>query len=111
MPGKPGDKYKVLELERIKEIVRGARNSPNRQHIPWVYRGEIMGLLALALEHRQDRLILDGREFSIHYKEGGRAIVRPSNGDFIPCAHILIEKYQDEWERFDAATRVTRLPS
>lgn len=110
MPSK--NNYQELEAQRIKEIVRGARNSPNRQHTPWVYRGEIMGLLALALEHKQDRLILDGREFCVIYTDAGaRATVRPTNGDFVPCAHIIIEKYLDEWERFDAATRVTRLPS
>lgn len=105
-------KYKELEAERIKEIVRGVRNSPQRKEIPWLYRGEIMGMLALALEHKQDRLILDGREFVVKYSEKGkRAIVSPSNGDFVPRANLIVDKYLDEWERFDAATRVTRLPS
>lgn len=100
--------YKELEAQRIKEIVRGARSHPNRQHIPWFYRGEVLGLLALAIEHRQDRVILDGKEFAIRYKNDS-AVVSPADGSFVPCAYLTISKYQEEWEDYERATRVTRL--
>lgn len=101
--------YKELETERIKEIVRGARSTPNRQHIPWFYRGEVLGLLALALEHKQDRVIIDGKEFCITYKDTNRAVVRPADGSFVPSAHLTISSYLKEWDEFERATRVTRL--
>lgn len=100
--------YKELEAQRIKEIVRGARSAPNRQHIPWFYRGEVLGLLALALEHKQDRAVIDGKEFTIKYKDD-RAVVRPADGSFVPSAHLTISSYLKEWDEFERATRVTRL--
>jgi len=107
MPGKSN--YQVLEAERIKEIVRTARHHHNRDHTPWVHRGEVLGLLALALEHKQDRVIIDGREFLIKYYDVDRAIVRPSNGEFAPCANINITSYLQTWDDYERATRVTRL--
>ena len=101
-------KYQVLAEERIKEIVRGARNHVQRDNIPWLYRGEVIGLLALALEYRQDQIILDGRNFTIIYK-GDRAIVNPTDGSFVPCANIIVEKYLHDWKVYERATKVTRL--
>ena len=106
MPAKSN--YRELENERIKEIIRGARSAPKRQHIPWVYRGEVLGLLSLALEHKQDVVIIDGREFVIIYKDK-HAVVRPADGSFVPCAHLEVAKYQKEWEAYERATKVTRL--
>jgi hypothetical protein len=100
--------YHELEAQRIKEIIRSARSNPRRDHIPWFYRGEILGLLALALEHKQDRLILDGKEFVVIYKDT-TATVRPADGTFSPCAHIIIKKYLGEWDAYERATRITRL--
>ena len=101
--------YSELSKERIKEIVRAARNSPNRQHTPWVYRGEILYMLASALETRATIVMLDNKEYDIIYKDDGRATVRPSDGSFVPCAHIIVEKFLSEWEMHVKATKVTRL--
>jgi hypothetical protein len=102
-------KYQTLADERIKEIVRGARNHVIRDKIPWLYRGEVMGMLALALEHKQDQITIDGRNYDITYKAGERAIVHPTDGTFVPCAHIEIAKYLKEWEAYAQSIKVTRL--
>ena len=103
--------YEALSKERIKEIVRGARNSPNRSHIPWFYRGEIISLLARALKSEADMVVLDGRAFKIIYKDDGTAIVKPDNGDFVPMARLTIERYLREHDAYEQATKVTRLSS
>lgn len=101
--------YTELSNERIKEIVRAARNSPNRQHTPWVYRGEILYVLARAFESGVDMVMLDNKEYVILYKDDGRATVRPADGSFVPCAHIIVKKFLAEWEMHVQATKVTRL--
>jgi len=101
--------YTELSNERIKEIVRAARNSPNRQHIPWLYRGEILYSLARAIETRATVVMLDDRVYDIIYKDNDRATVRPSDGSFVPCAHIYVKKFLAEWEMHVKATKVTRL--
>ena len=102
--------YTKLSNERIKEIARNARHSPERRIIAWFYRGEVLKVLSNALENRADRVIIDGKQFNITYHDDiGRAFVSPSDGTFVPCASLTIERYLNEWESYEQAFRVTRL--
>jgi hypothetical protein len=101
--------WKELVDSKAKEIARGARNSPERKPIPWFQRGEVMALLSKALQHRADSVILDGKMFNIEYKKNNRAFVSPANGEFVPCAHLHIDKYVSDWEMEEQAHTVTRL--
>jgi hypothetical protein len=67
-----------------------------------------MNLLAKALKHKADTVILDGQSFKIRY-DGDKAYVTPSDGSFVPCANFNVSVYLQEWEIYDSATRVTRL--
>lgn len=101
--------FKEILEGKVKEISRAARSSPDRKPIPWFQRGEVMKLLANALEHKADQVILDGQMFKIDYKSDGKAFVHPDNGDFVPCAHLTIKKFLEDWEVVENATKVTRL--
>lgn len=104
----PKKNFKELLADKVKEIARGARNSPERRDIPWFRRGEVMRVLASALEHKADVVILDGQSFNIKYK-GDRAHISPMDGSFVPCANLTIATYMEDYETYDRATRVTRL--
>lgn len=108
MPSGKQSNFTLLLNERIKEITRGARNTVNRQNSPWFRRGEVMTLLAKAIENKADTVILDGQAFKIRY-DGERAIVSPADGSFVPCANINVSEYLGEWSAYEQATRVTRL--
>ena len=106
----PKKSFKELLDSKVKEIARGVRNSPERKPIPWFQRGEVMALLSKALKHRADEVILDGRMFSIKYHGDNRAYVSPADErDFVPCAHLYIDKYISDWEMEEKAHAVTRL--
>ena len=104
--------YQQLSDERITEIVRGARNHKNRQHVPWFYRGEVLSLIGKAIKTKKDRVIIDGRSFDVQYREGGKkAVIRPSDGAFVPIAYINVDSYLREHEAYERAFGVTRLDS
>ena len=105
----PKKSFKELLDSKVKEIARGARNSPERKPIPWFQRGEVMALLSKALKHRADSVILDGKMFSIKYHGDNRAFVSPDGEEFVPCAHLYIDKYISDWEMEEKSHAVTRL--
>ena len=108
MPSGKQSSFSLLLNDRIKEVTRNARNTVNRDTTPWFRRGEVMSLLAKALENKADTIVLDGQKFDIRY-DGDRAHVTPSNGNFVPCAHFDVAEYIGEWGIYEQATRVTRL--
>lgn len=100
--------FKTLLEGKIKEITRTARNSPERKEMPWFRRGEVMVHLAKAIEHKADKVILDGQMFDVSYKDN-RVTVRPSDGTFVPCAHLNAEEYLEDYGVFQRAHEVKRL--
>lgn len=106
---KPTGNFKKLLDSNIKEITRNARSGPNRQHVPWFHRGEVLTHLGKALKHGATEIILDGILFNIRY-DGDKVIVSPADGTYTPCAHLSLRRYVREWDAYEQATRVTRLP-
>lgn len=104
----PTKSFQVLLTDRVREITRNARSTGNRQHMAWFRDGSKMAVLAKALKHKADTVILDGQPFVIRYK-GDDAVVKPADGSFIPCAYINVQVYLAEWEAHERATHVTRL--
>lgn len=110
MPDESKKSFKELLPGRVKEIARGARNSPERRDIPWFRRGEVMTQLAKALDHKADTVHLDGKSFKIKYR-ADRAIISPMDGSFVPSANLHVPTYMEDYETYERATRVTRLES
>lgn len=102
--------FKELLEGKVKEISRAARSTPDRKPIPWFRRGEVVGLLAKALEHKADQVILDGQMFDITYKPNGKAFVGPADKRFfVPCAHLDVKKFTEDYTELANAMKVTRL--